>query len=383
MREVAKTILVNLLVVLGLLLVFELGYRAVKFAGTCIGGDCDATWWQAGNLFRHNVDIDLSRPDPVLGHVPNDGDFDVPWLDEVPIHVRIRNGVRLNGDADAAPEVTAGNATLAIGDSFTFGDEVHDADTWPACLERRWHAPVVNAGVFGYGAAQAVLRAQQMQREAPYRRVIWSILVGHDFERDQLVSRSNEARPAVVRSAAGLRYTTVEESQQVLDDVTTPGIAKHADLFGYLYVTKLAWQSLSRFVLPAGVRYDGRWIVPHPQAASPDELMRFALDQFAALDAPQKYVLLQYPVDRLDTMPADAAHEMRTIRKLAAERYIEVIDTPPLLRSAPNRAALYRKHHTAEGNRTVCEAIAAVVLDESGSSTPTQPQPVQTSLQVQ
>jgi hypothetical protein len=234
------------------------------------------------------------------------------------------------------------------------------------------HTPVVNAGVFGYGGAQAVLRARLMQREASYQRVIWSILVGHDFERDPLVSRSSEPRPAVVRSAAGTRYTTLEESQQVLDGVTRHGIARHAELFGYLYVTKLAWQSLSRFVLPAGARYDGRWIVPHPRAAAPEEVMRFALDQFAALDAPEKYVLLQYPVDSLDTMPADASHEMHTIMKLAAERHIEVIDTLPVLRSAPDRAALYRKHHTPEGNRTVCEAIVAVVPQSSGSA-PTQP----------
>jgi hypothetical protein len=381
MRGTARTICINLLVLLGLLLVVELGYRAVKFTGSCIAGDCDATYWKPGNKFRHNVDIDLSRPDPVLGHVPNDGDFDIPSLEAAPIRVRIRNGVRLNGDAAAAPDLTADDATLAVGDSFTFGDEVQDAETWPACLESRWHAPVVNAGVFGYGAAQAVLRARQMQREASYRRVIWSILIGHDFERDQLVSRSGKVRPAVVHSPEGLRYTTIAESQQVHDAVTTHGIARYADLFGYLYVTKLAWQSLARFVLPAGARYDGRWHVPHPRAASMDELIGFALDQFAALDAPEKYVLLQYPVDSLDAMPADAAREMHTITKLAAARHIEVIDTLPVLRSAPNRAALYRIHHTAEGNRTVCEAIVAVVPGESGGSAPTQP--VQSSLQVQ
>jgi hypothetical protein len=372
MRTAIKIVAVNILVLLGLLLVLELGYRAVKFAGSCFDSKCDATYWQLGNGFRQNLDIDISHPDPVLGHVPNDGDYDVPWLDEPPIHVRIRNGVRVNGDDSAAPPDTGNAATLAVGDSFTFGDEVRDSETWPACLEQRWHSPVVNAGVFGYGAAQAVLRAQQMQRQATWHRVIWSILIGHDFERDQLVSRSSEARPAVVTGPQGQRYTSVAESQQVLDDVTSHGIAPYADRFGYLYITKLAWQRLSPLVLPEGVRYDGRWIVPHPQAASREELMRFAFDQFAALDAPEKYVLLQYPVDSLTTMPEDAASEMRAVLRLAAERHIEVIDTLPVLRAAPNRALLYRKHHTAAGNRTVCEAIITAVADEPADSSQTQ-----------
>src|SRR5262245_52902562 len=220
MRGVLKIVLINVLVVFGLLLVIELGYRTAKFVSSCLDSTCDSTYWQLGNTFRQNLDIDISHPDPVLGHVPHDGDYEVPWLDGPPIHVRIRNGVRVNGDASAAPQDTGSAATLAVGDSFTFGDEVRDSETWPACLEQRWHSPVVNAGVFGYGAAQAVLRAQQMEKQTPYHRVIWSILIGHDFERDQLVSRSSKARPAVVNGPQGPRYTSVAESQRVLDDMT-------------------------------------------------------------------------------------------------------------------------------------------------------------------
>lgn len=50
---------------------------------------------------------------------------------------------------------------LAVGDSFTFGDEVDDEQTWPAQLQRQTGARVLNAGVFAYGIDQAVLRAEQ------------------------------------------------------------------------------------------------------------------------------------------------------------------------------------------------------------------------------
>jgi hypothetical protein len=53
-----------------------------------------------------------------------------------------------------------GAPILAIGDSFTFGDEVLDQETWPAQLETATGRPVLNGGVFAYGADQAFLRAQ-------------------------------------------------------------------------------------------------------------------------------------------------------------------------------------------------------------------------------
>jgi len=94
--------------------------------------------------------------DPLLGYVPRPGASgrDNVWRREVTI---TEEGVRANG---APPP--AGRPVLAVGDSFTFGDEVDDADTWPARLERLLERPVVNGGVFGYGFDQMVLRAERL-----------------------------------------------------------------------------------------------------------------------------------------------------------------------------------------------------------------------------
>ncbi len=49
-----------------------------------------------------------------------------------------------------------------MGDSFTEGfDEVDDASTWPAHLEKITGTPVVNAAVAGYATDQIILRAEQ------------------------------------------------------------------------------------------------------------------------------------------------------------------------------------------------------------------------------
>ena len=54
-----------------------------------------------------------------------------------------------------------GSVILAVGDSFTFGDEVKDDETWPAHLQQLLGRRVLNAGVSGYGFDQIVLRAEK------------------------------------------------------------------------------------------------------------------------------------------------------------------------------------------------------------------------------
>src|SRR5206468_11960945 len=54
---------------------------------------------------------------------------------------------------------------VALGDSYTHGDEVTDAETWPAQLQGILHWPVVNAGVTAYGVDQTILRAERAVAE--------------------------------------------------------------------------------------------------------------------------------------------------------------------------------------------------------------------------
>jgi hypothetical protein len=60
------------------------------------------------------------------------------------------------------PGATGGGITIAsYGDSFTFGNEVEDAETYQAFLSRITDATVLNYGVPGYGADQAILRLER------------------------------------------------------------------------------------------------------------------------------------------------------------------------------------------------------------------------------
>jgi len=97
-----------------------------------------------------------SAYDPLLGYVPRAGERGTEnvWRRSVTIGA---DGLRENGRARPP-----GTPVLVLGDSFAFGDEVDDADTWPAQLEVQLGRPVLNGGVFGYGLDQIVLRGEQL-----------------------------------------------------------------------------------------------------------------------------------------------------------------------------------------------------------------------------
>lgn len=54
---------------------------------------------------------------------------------------------------------------LAVGDSFVFGDEVSDNETWPSYLEKKLGVRVVNGGVCGYGIDQSYIRLKKLLKK--------------------------------------------------------------------------------------------------------------------------------------------------------------------------------------------------------------------------
>jgi hypothetical protein len=109
--------------------------------------------------FFNSKSIGLTRFDDRLGFVPREGFNAVvnePDWGYTDVKITITSeGFRLN-NIGMVPNVTN---VLVVGDSFTFGSQVSDNETWPACLERKLNRGVDNGGVSDYGAAQSLLRA--------------------------------------------------------------------------------------------------------------------------------------------------------------------------------------------------------------------------------
>src|SRR5262245_38755289 len=79
--------------------------------------------------------------DPELGYIPRPGYSGIAnvWGTQVTID---EQGVRSNGQPP--PDIGGAPSILALGDSFVFGDQVSDAETWPAQLETRLRWRVIN-----------------------------------------------------------------------------------------------------------------------------------------------------------------------------------------------------------------------------------------------
>jgi hypothetical protein len=139
------------------LLALEAGLRIRRGAGLFADPDPTRAVRMLGAMYPAQYDAEL-------GYTPKPGVHQVSGA-RATIDAR---GLRENGGA-ALP----GPAILALGDSFTFGDEVDDRSTWPAALERRLGRRVWNAGVFGYGLDQVALRAEKLGAElAPVALVV-------------------------------------------------------------------------------------------------------------------------------------------------------------------------------------------------------------------
>jgi hypothetical protein len=81
------------------------------------------------------------------------------WTKKISI---LDHGIRSNG-FNSNPD-NAGPLILALGDSFTFGHNASDNETWPSYLERMSGDKVLNGGVSGYGFDQIFMRAIDLSK---------------------------------------------------------------------------------------------------------------------------------------------------------------------------------------------------------------------------
>jgi hypothetical protein len=144
----------------------------------------------------------MSFVDPVLGRVPQPGlrlwDF---ANHRAPIGIG-EYGTRLTGTASPRHERPL---TVAVGDSFTFGEDVGDEDSWPAVLQRMSDTRVINGGVPGFGLDQTVLRAEQLAAVYSPETVI-AAFIPDDVQRCEMSYHSGHAKPYFEIDASGLRY---------------------------------------------------------------------------------------------------------------------------------------------------------------------------------
>ncbi len=129
-------------------------------------------WAETRDLLRSAYPAEFDKQ---LGWIPRQGSAGIEnvWGTQVTI---LLDGIRANGKRQSSPLSKEGDLILAIGDSFTFGDQVSDHQTWPAFLEELTGIRTLNGGVFGYGLDQSYLRMKSLAKKYEPTHIVLSFI---------------------------------------------------------------------------------------------------------------------------------------------------------------------------------------------------------------
>lgn len=280
--------------------------------------------------------------DERLGHLPR------PGYAATGITINAQ-GLRSTGASVAPPEAPI----LAVGDSFTFGDEVTDNETWPAALQHLVERPVLNAGVSGYGFDQIVLRAEALAPQVKPAAIVVAF-IADDIRRTEMRRLWSADKP----------YFDLDGDRLTLRGVPVPPRADPRSTLTFWQRT-LGYSLLVDFVLR---RLDllHNWFGDHVRVhpAGTGERIACALtgrlaDLQKATGAPVLVVAEYDPVVWDD--PAFAAEQRRLTGGLLAcarKNGLATLDTYEAIAATPDPRSLYVLWHMNEtGNAMIAKAI--------------------------
>jgi hypothetical protein len=262
------------------------------------------------------------------------------------------DGLRPTDNAPGVP-------ILAVGDSYTYGEEVGDNQTWPALLEQRSGRRVLNGGVSGFGFDQSVLRAEQL---APARRPS-AIVVGFiadDIRRTEMRRQWGAEKP----------YFDFEGKGLVLRNVPVPPrpdpratLTFWQRTFGHSFLFDFLMRRLD-------LLYD--WFGDHLRSHPPGDGERIAcllterLRELQASTGAKVIVLAEYD-PMVWQKPEFAAEQRRLVRGLLAcaeQRGLGTVDSFDALAAAPGgpRGLYGQWHMNDKGNRLIAGLIADALV---------------------
>jgi lysophospholipase L1-like esterase len=269
-----------------------------------------------------------------------------------------RDGVRPNGDGGpAATPVPAADAIVAVGDSYTYGEEVADGETWPAHLQRRTGRPVLNGGVSGYGFDQTVLRAGMMAAQY-HPKVIVVSFIADDILRTEMRRIWGAQKP----------YFDLQGNGLVLRNVPVPPRADPRSTLNFWQRT-LGYSFLFDFVLRRlSLLHDwfGDHVRVHPAGTGETIACRLTdrLAELQRVSGIPVLVLAQYDPVVWDDAKFAAEQRRMTAGLLACARRnglatLDSFDATAHPEVAPAPRALYKLWHMNDaGNRMIADLVA-------------------------
>jgi lysophospholipase L1-like esterase len=276
-------------------------------------------------------------------------------------------GLTLTGLADttrsngkgALPLLSKGGV-LAVGDSFTFGDQVADEDTWPAYFERDLGVPVRNGGVFGYGTDQTYLRAEDLLTHYQPDVIVFS-LIEADIRRSENSESYQSPKP----------YFEIEGDSLVLKNQPVPRIALGQVIREYGWIRGVLGFSYVADTLFGNYAHDwwyrqrpGGWHTQvHSQGLDVSCRVAKKIAALARSKASRLIFLMQYEKNSV----GGTSPEWENFRGCAQGTGAEVLDVGEALNEIKKGRprifdGLYREHMSPEGNHLIAELLAKVIL---------------------
>jgi len=207
---------------------------------------------------------------------------------------------------------------LATGDSYTKGDEVADAEAWPARLQTILGWRTINAGVGAYGLDQTVLLTEQLAKQLKPAVLVVGF-IADDVRRAEMSRQWGREKPYFQRVGSELR----------LRNVPVPMTPDPRETLSPLQAA-FGWSVLLDTVLDR-LRLRDAWHTDVARALRPGEGERLAcplMRRLAALGVPT-LVVAQYLPAAWD-VPASAAEERRVagvVLDCAAKAGLRTLDT--------------------------------------------------------
>src|SRR5262245_25841308 len=279
----------------------------------------------------------INKSDPLLGRLPQPGTTSwCGWRDCV--ITTGDYGTRLNGNPPPRAERAL---ILAVGDSFTFGEDVGDRDSWPAALERLTDRRVINGGANGFGLDQAVLRAEQLAGVYAPDIIVVSF-IPNDVSRCEASYFLGHPKPHFDIDGSALRLY--------------PPPDPPTSLFTPIH-RKLRSVSIVANIVFLAFEHSLDWEGPYVEAVhhrGPEVACRL-MERLATLGRERKAQVVVLAQQQQADVPPGDLETKAALLACARANQLQTLDLFPVLAAIPadSRRRLFTGHMTPEGNRLV------------------------------
>ena len=268
------------------------------------------------------------------------------------------NGFRENGNEIS--NYKNEKKILVTGDSFAFGDQVSNNETWPAYLENKSKILVFNGGHPGYSAGQSLKKAIILSNKDTYDYFIWSVIYD-DFIRDYQLK-------FIVKKNGELKFNKFKKNKDFKRE------KKKKLLYHYLKENFFIVYIVDRELISKIIKPEKK-ISPKSYKRlvkglinySEKELSDFLINKFLKINIDKKYILIQHTGQSDNTSEKLRSARYEQIEKkyskilldTAMKHRIKILDTKLVFENMPadEKRLMWFDHHTPLGNQKVSDFI--------------------------